>query len=77
MPEPTMAAFKNHGQPKITLDEGIEGAEPLFREMDSLGIPLTAITDLLEKEGVTLFSDAFFSILKEIAGKRDAWISKA
>jgi len=34
------------------------------------------VTEQLEKEGVQLFSDSFFSLLKEIAKKRDSFLIK-
>jgi len=36
-----------------------------------MGIDIREVTDQLEKEGVQLFSDSFFALLKEISKKRD------
>ncbi len=76
LPETTIKAFKDHGQPKITISDHLEEAERLFPELKSIGIDIDEVTEQLEKEGVQLFSDSFFSLLKEIAQKRDSLILK-
>ena len=74
MPEATMTAFKAHGQVRITIRDHLEEAERLFPELKSIGINLQDVTEQLEKEGVQLFSDSFFALLKEIAKKRDTFL---
>lgn len=76
MPEATMKAFKDHGHAKITIRDHLEEAERLFPELKSIGIDIHEVTDQLEKEGVQLFSDSFFALLKEIAKKRDLFLSR-
>ena len=76
LPETTMKAFKNHGEAKITIRDHLEEAEKLFPELKSTGINIHEVTEQLEKEGVQLFSDSFFSVLKEMAKKRDSLLSK-
>jgi len=75
LPEAIIKAFKDHGQPKITITDGLKEAEKLFPELKSMGIDIREVTDQLEKEGVQLFSDSFFALLKEIAKKRDSFLS--
>ena len=70
MPETTMMAFKDHGRVKITISDALEEAERLFPELKSIGIDIDEVTEQLEREGVQLFSESFFSLLKEIAKKR-------
>ncbi len=74
LPEATLKAFKDHGQAKITILNGLEEAERLFPELKSIGIDIREVTSQLEKEGVQLFSDSFFALLKEIAKKRDSFL---
>jgi transaldolase len=76
MPETTMMAFKDHGQVKITIHDALEEAERLFPELKSIGIDIDEVTEQLEHEGVQLFSDSFFSLLKEIGKKRDLFLSR-
>ncbi len=76
LPETTIKAFKDHGQVKITIHDRLEEAEKLFPELKSIGVDIREVTDQLEKEGVQLFSDSFFALLKEIAKKRDSFLSR-
>lgn len=76
MTEVSIKAFKDHGQATITISNHLEEAEKLFRELRSVGIEIKDVTEQLESEGVKLFSDSFFSLLKEIAHKRDLFLLK-
>ena len=76
LPEATIKAFKDHGQVKITIHNDLGDAEKLFPDLKSMGVDIREVTDQLEKEGVQLFSDSFFALLKEIAKKRDSFLSK-
>lgn len=73
LPETTIKAFRDHGQAKITIGDHLEEAERLFDQLKSIGIDINDVTGQLESEGVQLFSDSFFSLLKEIAKKRDSF----
>ncbi|HUL23524.1 MAG TPA: transaldolase family protein, partial [Thermodesulfobacteriota bacterium] len=72
LPEATIQAFKDHGQAKITIHNDLEMAKKVFSGLKSVGIDIREVTDQLEKEGVQLFSDSFFALLKDIAKKRDS-----
>jgi len=76
LPETTIMAFKDHGKPRITISDHLEEAQRLFPELKSIGIEINEVTKELEREGVKLFSDSFFSLLKEIAKKRDSFQNK-
>lgn len=76
LPEVTLAAFKDHGQVKITIEDQLAEAEGLFPALAKLGIDMDQVTEELEEEGVKLFSDSFSSLLKEIAAKRDALLTE-
>jgi len=77
LPETTIEAFRDHGQAKITIGVHLEEAERTFAELTSIGIEIHEVTEQLEREGVKLFSDSFFSLLKEIAKKRESLVSLA
>jgi transaldolase len=74
MTEATIKAFRDHGQVRMTIGDGLEETERLFQELKSIGIDIDDVTEQLEREGVELFSDSFFSLLKEIAKKRDSFL---
>lgn len=72
VPPATLDAFRDHGIAQPRLTENVEAARALIAEVARLGLPLDAITDRLVVEGLKLFADAFDSLLKAVAGKRDA-----
>jgi len=76
LPETTIEAFRDHGQAKITIADHLEEAERIFLELMAIGIEINEVTKQLEREGVKLFSDSFFSLLKEIAKKRGSFQNK-
>jgi transaldolase len=76
LPETTIEAFRDHGQAKVTVTANLEDSEKVFRELGASGIDIDEVTDQLENEGVKSFSDSFFSLLGEIARKRDSFLSK-
>ena len=75
LPEATLMAFKDHGRVQITIADHIEEAERLFMELEAVGVDINQVTEQLEDEGVKLFSDSFSLLLKEIAEKRDFFLS--
>lgn len=76
VPESTLKDFLDHGRVRITLNEGLEEAEKLPAQLKAVGVDLDYVTGELEKEGVKLFSDSYFALLKEIAQKKDSFLSK-
>jgi len=76
MPEATLEAFKDHGQAQITIYDNLEEAERLFSQLQGVGVDINQVTEQLEGEGVKLFSDSFYLLLKEIAQKRDSFLTK-
>lgn len=76
LPDATLKAYIDHGKTQITIDQGLKEAEKFLGELKSIGVDIDRVTEELEKEGVKLFSDSFFSLLKEIAQKRDSFLAK-
>jgi len=74
LPDATLKAYIDHGQTQVTIDKGLKEAQGVFRQLKEVGIDIDRVTEDLEKEGVKLFSDSFFALLKEIAEKRDAFL---
>jgi transaldolase len=75
LPDATLKAYLDHGQTQVTIIKGVKEAEGIFSQLAELGIDIGKVTGDLEKEGVKLFSDSFFALLKEIAQKRDAFLA--
>jgi transaldolase / glucose-6-phosphate isomerase len=71
IPPSTFDAFREHGHPRPTLEQGIDEARATLDSLAGAGISLKAATDQLTEEGVKLFSEAFDKLLDAV-GKRSA-----
>jgi len=69
VPPATYAAYKDHGQPRITLTEGVEEAAQQVAMLKTFGIDIDAVTKQLEDEGVQSFAKSFTNLLNAIADK--------
>jgi transaldolase len=71
MPEETIEAYQDHGDPRPRLQSGIEDAERLLAELGRVGVDYDDVTDTLEREGVEKFSDSFAQLLEALRAKRE------
>jgi transaldolase/transaldolase/glucose-6-phosphate isomerase len=72
MPPETFEAYRDHGDPKVRISDGMEAARDVFRRLALLGIEETEVSRELEEEGVKKFSDSYDSLLKALAEKEKA-----
>jgi transaldolase len=70
MPKETTEAFQDHGDVRLTLEEGLDEARQLFEELARAGIDYDDVTQVLEEEGVQKFADSFDELLEGIGAKR-------
>jgi transaldolase len=70
MPKETTEAFQDHGEVRLTLEDGLDEARQLFEELARAGIDYDDVTRVLEDEGVQKFADSFDELLEGIAAKR-------
>jgi transaldolase/glucose-6-phosphate isomerase len=77
MPPATMDAFRDHGHPRATLEEGIDQAHETVKRLASVGIDLIEVGEELQKEGVDLFAKSFDALRAVIRGRREAIIEGA
>ncbi|HEV3500284.1 MAG TPA: bifunctional transaldolase/phosoglucose isomerase [Bradyrhizobium sp.] len=70
MPPATLDAFRDHGEPRDSLEENIEDARHVLAELERSGISLDAVTAELVKDGVRLFADAADKLYGAVAHKR-------
>ncbi|MGB3633501.1 MAG: transaldolase family protein, partial [Rubrobacteraceae bacterium] len=66
MPKSTIEDVKDHAEIRETIEEGLDDARQLLKDLEEAGIDYDEITELLEKEGVQKFSDSFDELLGEI-----------
>ena len=70
IPSPTLDAFRDHGRPRGSLTEDVDGAEDTLRLLAEAGISLKDVADTLLADGLRLQTDAFERLLKTIDGSR-------
>jgi len=66
IPPATFDAYRDHGQPRETLTEDIDGATKVMKTLADVGISIDEVTDKLTDEGVRLFEEAFDKLLAAV-----------
>jgi transaldolase len=69
MPEATLEAYADHGDPANRIESGLEEAKALMSQLEEVGIDMQKVTDELIVEGVDSFSAAFDKLLDSIRAK--------
>jgi transaldolase/glucose-6-phosphate isomerase len=67
VPPATLAAFREHGEARRSIDENPETAKRQLRLLAEAGISLEQVTHELEVEGVDAFTKSFESLLATLA----------
>jgi transaldolase len=66
MPPATIDAYRDHGNPAVRIDKGLEAARALPQNLSAAGIALEQVTYQLEREGVQAFYKSYESLLKAV-----------
>src|SRR6266568_4020152 len=66
IPPATFDAFRDHGQPRETLTEGVDEAKRVMQDLASVGISIDDVTNKLTDDGVRLFEEAFDKLLAAV-----------
>jgi transaldolase len=74
MPEETIDAYQDHGQPRPRLEAELDQARRLFDQLAEAGVDYKDVTDTLEREGVEKFAQAFDELLGALEQKRSALV---
>jgi transaldolase / glucose-6-phosphate isomerase len=72
IPPATLNAFRDHGRPRASLQEGLGEARETMARLAQAGIRLNAVTERLLEDGVKLFADAFDKLLAAVETRRQA-----
>ncbi|HEX5851985.1 MAG TPA: transaldolase [Solirubrobacteraceae bacterium] len=72
MPEETILAYQDHGDPQPRLTNGLDDAERLLRELEQAGVDYDDLTDTLEREGVEKFAESFDELMEALDAKRES-----
>lgn len=69
MPTATMDAFRDHGKAKITIEDGLDEAQRDFKQLDELGVSLSAATAKLEDDGCDAFARDYKKLIAALEEK--------
>jgi transaldolase len=72
MPEDTIEAYQDHGEPQPRLQSGLDEAKALLEKLRQAGVDYDDVTDTLEREGVEKFSDSFEQLLASLRAKQQS-----
>ncbi len=70
LPQATLDAFRDHGEPAVRLESGLDEARELFPKLEEIGINMDQVMQELLDNGVKSFADSFDKLLEGIAEKR-------
>jgi transaldolase len=70
LPPKTLAAFRDHGRVRETLQEDIAQAKADIAQLKNLGIDFDAATEKLQDDGVAAFSASYDKLLVALKDKR-------
>jgi len=72
MPEDTIKAYQDHGDPQPRLESGVEDAQELLAQLERAGVDYDDVTSTLEREGVEKFSESFEELMQSLSAKRES-----
>jgi transaldolase len=75
MPEDTIKAYQDHGQPHARLEQDLDGARRVFEQLEQAGVDYKDVTDTLEREGVEKFSASFDELLAALGEKHRSFVA--
>jgi transaldolase/glucose-6-phosphate isomerase len=70
LPQETLEAFRDHGNPHLSIEENLDDAKQVLDRLEKGGISLDQITKELVDEGVAAFADAADKLYAALADKR-------
>ena len=69
IPQVTLDAFRDHGKPRLSLEESLGGVEEVLSRMKKVGIDLDEVCETLQREGVDAFAKSFDNLVSAIEEK--------
>ncbi|MGH7535445.1 MAG: transaldolase family protein, partial [Gemmatimonadales bacterium] len=76
MPPGALAAFRDHGRARPTIEQGLEQAREVFAELEAVGVDMKRIFTRLKEEAVQAFEDSIDALMLGIDTKRKAALLK-
>jgi transaldolase len=70
LPPATLEAFRDHGETRVTVTEGLDDAERTLAALEAHGVSMREVTDRLLTEGLASFGQSFVTLLAGLERKR-------
>ena len=70
LPPATLEAFRDHGETRPTVTEGLDDAERTLAALEAHGVSMQEVTDRLLVEGLASFGQSFVTLLAGLERKR-------
>src|SRR3954454_9932484 len=74
MPRETVENVLDHGKIRPSLEEDVDGARQVLKDLEEAGIDYDDVVETLEKEGVEKFAKSFRELFSDIESKRDSLV---
>ncbi|KPJ64003.1 hypothetical protein AMJ44_13585 [candidate division WOR-1 bacterium DG_54_3] len=75
MPQATVDAFRDHGEAKATLGEGMDEAKQIIAHLQTYGISVEEVCQQIQDDGVQAFASSYDKLIKSLENKRKKFIS--
>jgi len=72
LPLETLAAYREHGEPRARIAAAIEAAPQIMKGLAGLDIDMHAVTEALEREGIEKFVKPYQSLLDTLGRVRES-----
>jgi transaldolase len=76
VPPETLDAYRDHGEPKVRLEQDVKEASQVLERLPELGISIDKVTQLLEDEGVDKFNKPFDKLMETLAQRSPRQLRK-
>ena len=76
LPDATLYAFLEHGNPEDSIERGIDEAVRAMEALEDAGISMASVTDKLLADGVKSFADSFETLIANIEDKRAKLVAR-
>ena len=71
IPRETLNAYRDHGDPKERLEDGLDEMRKMLSLLSEVGINIDQVTQQLEEEGVKKFNKPYDSLMETLEKKRN------
>jgi transaldolase len=76
LPPQTLAAFRDHGEARLTIEDDLDGERARLEELEAAGISLDEVTRNVLSDAVRLFIEPFEKLIASIETQRAEIVSR-